>query len=115
VELSDRGMTGFIERVTGLPGLRCDLALMRVPDSTCRFELIAFAGVPPGRSDDAPVRVGHGHVCFVVHDLDVALARVERLGATRLGVVTRFPEGRSVYVREPGGSVLELDEPSEGA
>jgi catechol 2,3-dioxygenase-like lactoylglutathione lyase family enzyme len=109
-----RDMTDLIRAMTGLAGLRCDLAQLRVPGSDHVLELVAFHDVPPGRADDAPVRAGHGHVSFAVDDLDAALARLEGLGARRVGAVTAFPDGRAVYLREPGGSVVELDEPSSG-
>jgi catechol 2,3-dioxygenase-like lactoylglutathione lyase family enzyme len=107
-----RGMTDLIRATTGLPGIASDLVQLRLPDSDVRLELIAFRDVPPGREDDAPVRAGHGHVCFGVAALDAALVDAERHGAERVGEVVDYPDGRSVYLREPGGSVLELEEPA---
>lgn len=102
----DRGMTDLIELVAGVPGLECDLAQLRLPKSAHVLELIAFRN-PSARGS---VRPPSGHVAFLVADLDRALAEVKRLGAEQLGEVTQFPEGRSVYCREPGGSVIELSE-----
>lgn len=110
--LVDHGMTDLIGRTVGVAGVGADLAQLRLPGTEQMIELIAFRGVPAGREDDAPTRVGHGHVCFEVDDLEAALAHVERLGAARVGEVVRFPEGRAVYVREPAGSVFELEEVS---
>jgi catechol 2,3-dioxygenase-like lactoylglutathione lyase family enzyme len=110
VVLDARGMTGLIRRTTGLPGVTCDLAQLRLPGADVLLELIAFRDVPAGREDDAPVRAGHGHVCVGVADLDAGLAQARRHGATPVGQVVAYPEGRSVYLREPGGSVLELEE-----
>lgn len=108
--LVDRGMTEPIERTVGLPGVSCDLAQLELPGTAQQVELIAFHGVPAGHEDAAPVRVGHGHVCFTVDDLDAALRHVEALGAERVGDVVTFPEGRAIYLREPAGSVFELEE-----
>jgi len=108
--LVDHGMTELIARTVGVAGAGADLAQLRLPGTEQTIELIAFRGVPAGREDDAPTRVGHGHVCFEVDDLDAALAHVEALGAAAIGEVVRFPEGRAVYVREPAGSVFELEE-----
>jgi catechol 2,3-dioxygenase-like lactoylglutathione lyase family enzyme len=102
----DRGMTDLIERVAGVPGLECDLAQLRLPGSEHILELIAFRAPPA----EGSVRPPSGHVAFQVADLDHALAEVLRLGAEQLGEVTAFPEGRSVYCREPAGSVFELSE-----
>lgn len=111
VVFSDHAMTDLIERTAGLPGLTCDLAQLRFPGTDHALELIAFHVPDPTRADDAPVRVGHGHVCFCVGDLDAAVARVEALGAARVGEVVVFPEGvRAIYMREPAGSVFELEE-----
>jgi predicted enzyme related to lactoylglutathione lyase len=108
--LVDHGMTELIQRTVAMPEVTCDLAQLRLPGTDQAVELIAFHGVPAGREDDAPVRIGHGHVCFEVDDLDAALARVEGLGAERIGEIVTFPEGRAVYLREPAGSVFELEE-----
>ncbi|MGH3277085.1 MAG: VOC family protein [Streptosporangiaceae bacterium] len=110
VVLHERCMTDLIQRTTGLPGVVCDLAQLHFADGDVLLELIAFRQVPAGREDDAPVRAGHGHFCLGVTDLDATLARAQRHGATPVGQVVTYPEGRSVYLREPGGSVLELEE-----
>ncbi|HEV8275232.1 MAG TPA: VOC family protein [Streptosporangiaceae bacterium] len=113
VVLLERGMSDLIARTAGLPGLTCDLAQLSIGDSTALLELIAFHGVPAGREDHAPVRPGHGHICIGVTNLDEAIATSERHGATRIGEIVAYPEGRAVYLRAPGGSVLELEEVAE--
>lgn len=113
VGLLDRGMSDLIARTTGLPGLTCDLAQLSFPGESTLLELIAFHDVPVGREDHAPVRPGHGHVCLGVTDFDDALARAQRHGAALVGEVVAYPEGRAVYLRVPGGSVLELEEVAE--
>lgn len=101
-----RDMGELIQSVAGLPELRCDLAILRIPGTSHLLELIAF------RNPAAPVRSEPpgGHIEFAVADLDRSIAAVEALGATPVGRVTEFPEGPSVYYREPGGSVFELTE-----
>jgi catechol 2,3-dioxygenase-like lactoylglutathione lyase family enzyme len=106
VAFREDGMTGLIADVVGIPGQTCDLAILSIPGSEVMLELIAF------RNPKAPVAATPpaGHVEFAVGDLEESVAAVERLGARRVGDVTVFPEGPSVYYREPGGSVLELTE-----
>jgi len=70
------------------------------------LELIAFKGAAP----PDPRRPPPAHVAFQVDDLDTMVAKVEGPGAVRLGAITRFDEGHSVYCREPGGSVVELEQ-----
>ena len=55
-----------------------------------------------------PLSAGSGHVGLTVENVDEALREVAALGAVAIGDVTVFPEGRSAYCREPGGSFLEL-------
>jgi catechol 2,3-dioxygenase-like lactoylglutathione lyase family enzyme len=105
---AERGMADQIARMTGIPGQTCDLAQLRAPVSSHVLELIAFRGAAAG--EPKPLRPGAAHICFHVDDLEAALARVEGLGAVRLGEITRFDEGRSVYCREPAGSFFELEQ-----
>jgi predicted enzyme related to lactoylglutathione lyase len=107
VVFAEHGMSSLIAQIAGIPGLRCDLAQLRRPGSEHILELIAFANPA---ADVAPELPPAGHVAFRVAVLDRALELVEKLGATRLGQVTEFPDGRSVYCREPGGSIFELSE-----
>jgi catechol 2,3-dioxygenase-like lactoylglutathione lyase family enzyme len=108
--LLERGMSDLIARTTGLPGLTCDLAQLAIGRDQTLLELIAFRHVPAGREDHAPVRPGHAHVCLGVTALDEAIGKAERHGAIRVGETVTYPEGRAVYLRVPGGSVLELEE-----
>lgn len=50
------------------------------------------------------------HLSFEVEDLTAAIAAAERNGAAPMGQVTQFSEGRAVYMRAPGGLVIELEE-----
>jgi catechol 2,3-dioxygenase-like lactoylglutathione lyase family enzyme len=110
VVLNAPGMTDLIRRTTGLPDVTCHLAQLELVPGTGLLELIEFHDVPPGRLDDAPVRPGHGHVCLATVDFDGTMVRCVSFGAAVIGEVVMYPEGRAVYLREPGGSVLELEE-----
>ncbi len=105
-----RGMTSEIRSMTGAAELSCDLAQLILPGSEQVLELIAFAAghLPPESA--APLQVGAGHIAFSVPDLETALDEAKTLGATLLGEITTFSEGRSAYCREPAGSVFELTE-----
>ena len=112
VAFQEKGMSDRIARMTGIEGLTCDLAQLRSIYGEHVLALIAFRR--PGRDvpplDGAPLRPGAAHVAFAVEDLDAALAAVEALGAARVGGVTEFDEGRSIYCREPSGSFFEMEE-----
>ncbi|MFQ6550339.1 VOC family protein [Aestuariibius sp. 2305UL40-4] len=70
------------------------------------LELIAIEGQPGAAAGPTPL----AHVAFQVPNLTKAIASAEAEGAAPLGEVVTFAEGRSVYCREPGGSVFELEE-----
>src|SRR3954462_13064766 len=70
-------------RVTGLPGQRVEIAMMRTPDGHSRLELSRFLA-PPVIADhrSAPVNaLGYLRVMFAVDDLDDTLARLRVHGA----------------------------------
>ena len=112
VSFAEWGLSEQIASMAGIEGLRCDLAQLRSAQGGHVLELIAFrrpgSALPP--LPGAPLRPGAAHVAFAVEDLDAALAAVEALGAARIGAITHFSEGRSVYCREPSGSFFEMEE-----
>ena len=112
IAFQERAMREQIRSMTGLPGLTCDIAQLRVPQSSHVLELIAFReeAVRAPAALEVPIRSGAAHVAFFVEDLDAAMTRVEALGAVRLGEVTCFSDGRSVYYREPAGSFFEMEQ-----
>jgi catechol 2,3-dioxygenase-like lactoylglutathione lyase family enzyme len=70
-------------RVTGLPGQRVEIAMMRTPDGHSRLELSRFL-TPPVIADhrNAPVNaLGYLRVMFAVDDLDDTLVRLREHGA----------------------------------
>ena len=112
IEFEERDMRTEIEQIAGIPGLSCDLAQLRAPYSDHVLELIAFHK-PPAESVNtirAPIYPGLAHIAFLVDDLNLAMKKVESLGARRLGTVTHFSEGDSVYYREPAGSFIEMEQ-----
>ena len=109
----ERGMAGQIASITGVPDLVCDLVQMRYQGADQVLEFIAFrpAGSTGLDPDAVPLRPGCAHVAFYVDNLEKSLALVEAHGAVRLGEITEFSDGRSVYCRAPGGSFFEMEEP----
>jgi catechol 2,3-dioxygenase-like lactoylglutathione lyase family enzyme len=100
------GMTHQIARMTGRAGLACDLMQLTRPGDGTGLELIAFRPSPLADAPDVPA----AHVAFAVPDLDEALRQATGAGAKLLGEVVEFSEGRSAYVRVPGGATNELEE-----
>lgn len=98
-------------RVTGLPGQRVEIAMLRTPDGHSRLELSRFdAPVVAADHRLAPVNsLGYLRVMFAVDDLDETLARLRKAGASLVGEVVDY-EGiyRLCYLRGPGGILLGL-------
>src|SRR3954464_9471162 len=78
----------WADGVTGLKGMRVEIAMMRTPDGHSRLELSRFLA-PPVVADHrtAPVNaLGYLRVMFAVEDLDGTLARLGKR-ATLVGKV----------------------------
>ena len=101
-------------RVTGLPGQRVEIAMMRTPDGHSRLELSRFL-TPPVIADHrkAPVNsLGYLRVMFAVDDLDDTLARLCEHGAQLVSreVVQYEDTYRLCYIRGPEGLLIGLAE-----
>lgn len=101
----------WADGVTGLRGMRVEIAMLRTPDGHSRLELSRFLA-PPVVADHrvAPVNaLGYLRVMFAVTDLDDTLARLGRLGATVVGEVVQYENMyRLCYIRGPEGILIGL-------
>lgn len=100
-------------RITGLRGMRVEIAMMRTPDGHGRLELSRFLA-PPVAADHraAPVNaLGYLRVMFAVENLDDTLVRLGKRGATLVGEVVRYEDAyRLCYLRGPEGILIGLAE-----
>jgi catechol 2,3-dioxygenase-like lactoylglutathione lyase family enzyme len=99
-------------RVTGLPDMRVEIAMMRTPDGHSRLELSRFL-TPAAVADhrNAPVNaLGYLRVMFAVDDIDATLARLREHGGELVsrGVVQYGDAYRLCYIRGPGGLLIGL-------
>jgi catechol 2,3-dioxygenase-like lactoylglutathione lyase family enzyme len=96
--------------VTGLPGQRVEIAMMRTPDGHGRLELCRFL-TPAVVADhrNAPVNaLGYLRVMFAVGDLDDTLARFGSR-AQLVGKVVNYQDVyRLCYIRGPEGILIGL-------
>jgi catechol 2,3-dioxygenase-like lactoylglutathione lyase family enzyme len=101
----------WADGVTGLQGMRVEIAMMRTPDGHGRLELSRFHA-PPVVADHrtAPVNaLGYLRVMFTVEDIDATLARLGRRGAELVGDVVQYEDAyRLCYVRGPEGILIGL-------
>jgi len=113
LELEGRAMIEgeWAGRVTGLPGQRVEIAMLRTPDGHGRLELSRFLE-PAIAADhrDAPVNaLGYLRVMFAVDDLDATLARLVPLGARLVGEVVRYEDAYLLcYIRGPENLLIGL-------
>jgi len=102
---------GWADGVTGLRGMRVEIAMMRTPDGHSRLEISRFLA-PPVVADhrSAPVNaLGYLRVMFTVEDIDDTLARLVKRGAKLVGEVVRYEDiYRLCYVRGPEGILIGL-------
>jgi catechol 2,3-dioxygenase-like lactoylglutathione lyase family enzyme len=103
----------WVDCVTGLEGVRADIAIMRTPDGHGKIELARFRR-PSAQAGDprAPANVlGIRHVLFVVRGIDEVVDRVRAHGAELVGSVEQYEDSyRLCYIRGPEGIIIELAE-----
>jgi catechol 2,3-dioxygenase-like lactoylglutathione lyase family enzyme len=102
-----------VDRMTGLEGVRSDLAFLQTPDGQGKLEVVQYRS--PAREDDPPPprpnTPGLNHLLFAVDDVDTTLARLQAHGAELVGEVIDYGTSyRLCYLRGPGGMIVELAE-----
>jgi catechol 2,3-dioxygenase-like lactoylglutathione lyase family enzyme len=103
----------WVDRVVGLDGVRCDIAMLRTPDGHGRLEL-SKVHTPPATTaqPNAPVNtLGYLRVMFAVDDIDAVVASLRAHGADLVGEVVQYEDKyRLCYVRGPEGILVALAE-----
>jgi catechol 2,3-dioxygenase-like lactoylglutathione lyase family enzyme len=79
-----------------------------------RIELFQYLAPSGGQHRLRPADVGFAHVCVACDDLDERLERLIAAGATPFSKPVEVDTGvnkggRSVYLRDPDGHVVELE------
>lgn len=101
----------WADGVTGLRGMRVEIAMLRTPDGHSRLELSRFLA-PPVAADHrhAPVNaLGYLRVMFAVPDIADMLARLSQRGAQLVGTVVQYENMyRLCYIRGPEGILIGL-------
>lgn len=102
-----------VDRIVGLTGVDCDIAMLKTPDGHGGVELVAFRSPPsPAGDEAAPANVpGLRHLCFEVGGLDGTVERLRAHGGELVGEVATYGGTyRLCYVRGPAGIIVELAE-----
>jgi catechol 2,3-dioxygenase-like lactoylglutathione lyase family enzyme len=104
----------WVDRVIGIDGAKCDIAMLRTPDGHSRIELSKFQKPKAIPTDpNTPVNtLGIRRLMFAVTDLDEVLARLEKKhGATLVDEVVQYEDMyRLCYLRGPEGIMIALAE-----
>src|SRR4051794_40757366 len=104
----------WVDRVVGLDGVRCDLAMMRIPDGHGRVELAKFHTPPAVRAEPegAPANaLGIRRIMFAVDDIDDVVARLRSHGGELVGEIAQYEDMyRLCFLRGPEGIIIGLAE-----
>lgn len=105
-----------VARGNGLPGAEIYALWLALPDDPGPFLEILEYDPPASRPGPGVNDPGFGHLAFAVPDLRATLETARRLGGSLQGQITNFgtPEAPNwiVYIRDPEGNILELDQPA---
>jgi lactoylglutathione lyase len=116
-----QGTAEYLSRVTGFPGVRLEIALLKTPDGGSLLELLQYVTHPAPPTDRETNRPGNGHVCFKVSDIQEACEELRRRGVRLISdepvkITAGVHQGAyAVYLRDPDGFTVELYQPSAGA
>ena len=104
----------WADRVVGLEGVRCDLAMMRTPDGHGRVELAKFHTPQAVRAEpgSAPANaLGIRRIMFTVEDIDDVVARLRRHGGELVGEIAQYEDiYRVCFLRGPEDIIIGLAE-----
>ncbi|MHA6784731.1 VOC family protein [Pseudonocardia saturnea] len=110
--------TGFVEgefadTVCGIPGSRCEIAVLRPPGGGSGLELASF--VTPDHVPGSPTamanELGLRNVSFEVGDLEAVVDELAGHGYGLVGGIGEFENSvRMAYVRGPEGIIVSLFE-----
>ena len=107
-----------VDRLVGLDGVRCDIAMMRTPDGHSRVELMKFrspAAVSPepnnAPNNAPPNALGIRRIMFAVEDIEDVVARLRARGAELVGELVQYENSyRLCNLRGPEGILIALAE-----
>jgi catechol 2,3-dioxygenase-like lactoylglutathione lyase family enzyme len=102
-----------VDRLVGLDGVRCDVAMVATPDGHGRLELMKFHSPAATTAEpNAPVNtLGIRRIMFAVEDIEDVLARLRAQGGELMGEPVRYGDSyRLCNVRGPEGIIVALAE-----
>jgi glyoxylase I family protein len=106
----------YLEAIVGEPGAHVRMAHLAFGGEGPRIELFQYLAPSGGQHRSRPADQGFAHVCVACDDFEERLERLSAAGATPFSEPVKINAGvnrggRSVYLRDPDGHVVELFEP----
>ncbi|MFL6245245.1 MAG: VOC family protein [Thermoanaerobaculia bacterium] len=103
-----------VDRLVGLDGVQCDIAMMRTADGHSRVELMKFRRPAADSSEPdyaPPNALGIRRIMFAVEDIEDVIARLRAHGAEPVGELVQYENSyRLCNVRGPAGIIIALAE-----
>jgi catechol 2,3-dioxygenase-like lactoylglutathione lyase family enzyme len=105
---------GYLEAIVGEAGAHVRMAHLAFGGEGPRIELFQYLAPTGGQHRLRPADVGFAHVCVACDDLDERLERLIAAGGRPFSKPVEVDTGvnrggRSVYLRDPDGHVVELE------
>ncbi|RZU13600.1 catechol 2,3-dioxygenase-like lactoylglutathione lyase family enzyme [Kribbella rubisoli] len=104
----------WADKTVGIDGIRCEIAMMRVPDGHGRLELSQYLTpvASPAVPENAPYHsVAMHRVMYRVDNIEELLPRLREHGAELVAEVVQYGDSyRLCYVRALGGVIVGLAE-----
>jgi catechol 2,3-dioxygenase-like lactoylglutathione lyase family enzyme len=105
----------YVRQAVGYPSLRLRCALLKLPGTKTRLELLQYESVPRQRVDMHTANPGNSHLCIAVRDLDKIYQRLQSVGVESVSspVVStagHYKGSKLVYLHDPDGISLQLME-----
>ncbi len=111
-----QGTAEYLATITGFPGVRLEVALLKTPDGSGMLELLQYASHPAPPTDRDTNRPGNGHLCFKVSNIQEACEELRQRGVRLISEPAEITAGihkgaYGVYLRDPDGFTVELYQP----
>jgi catechol 2,3-dioxygenase-like lactoylglutathione lyase family enzyme len=104
----------WADKTVGIDGIRCEIAMMRIPDGHGRLELSQYLtpAASPAVPENAPYHsVAMHRVMYRVDNIEELLPRLRKHGAELVAEVVQYGDSyRLCYVRALGGVIVGLAE-----
>jgi catechol 2,3-dioxygenase-like lactoylglutathione lyase family enzyme len=110
------GTAEYLSTITGFPGVKLEIALLKTPDGNGMLELLQYVSHPAPATERETNRPGNAHLCFKVRDIHEACGELRRRGVRLISEGAEITAGvhtggYGVYLRDPDGFTIELFQP----